>query len=115
MKLAVCALGCSFAVLLTALTLAPAASGTPAAPGAAANTPVSAAGWPAGPGLSLILQKCSACHAPAMVKSERHDAAGWDDVIDLMVSRGAQVSDTEQHTIGDYLAKNFGPAAKAKK
>lgn len=72
-------------------------------------------GWPGGKGLDTLLQDCSGCHSPALVKNERHDAQGWDNVIGVMVGRGAQVSDADQDAIRDYLAHNFGPKAAGAK
>ncbi|TPG21712.1 hypothetical protein EAH87_04500 [Sphingomonas koreensis] len=72
-------------------------------------------GWPVGRGLDALLQDCSGCHSPALVKNESHDAQGWDNLIGMMIGRGAQVSDADQDAIRDYLAHNFGPKAPGAK
>jgi hypothetical protein len=60
----------------------------------------------------VLLHDCATCHTPLNVTTQRHDAAGWDQVIGTMVDRGAKISDADQDAIQAYLAKNFAPPAK---
>ena len=71
---------------------------------------------PPGKAHDLVTRTCSACHGLAVVTSQRHDADGWDQIVGVMVQRGAKATDSEQDQIVDYLAANFGtkPAAGAK-
>jgi mono/diheme cytochrome c family protein len=80
----------------------------------AAGLPVasSMSALPPGPGRDVLLRNCSTCHTALNVTTERHDAAGWDQVIGTMIDRGAKVSDADQDAIQAYLAKNFGAPAK---
>jgi len=103
----IAASGAVAAVLIVTGMTAPASARAAAAK--AQTAPPLKNGWPVGKGLDALLNDCSGCHSPALVKNERHDAQGWDSLIGVMISRGAQVSDTDQDAIRDYLAKNFGP------
>lgn len=103
--LGIAASGAVAAALAAAGIAAPALARAPAAQA----TPPLKNGWPVGKGLDALLNDCSGCHSPALVKNERHDAQGWDSLIGVMIGRGAQVSDADQAAIRDYLARNFGP------
>lgn len=78
------------------------------APGGAA-----VAAPPAGPGLTLINNRCGFCHSTAQVFSQRKTPAAWAATVQSMADRGAEVSPEEQKTIVDYLAKNFAAPADA--
>ena len=64
---------------------------------------------PAGAGRDVETRVCSSCHTPERPATERHDLAGWNDIIDEMVNNGAVASDAEFDQIAAYLAKNFPP------
>lgn len=75
---------------------------------------------PPGKGHDLVQRTCSSCHSVGVITSQRHDADGWDQIVGVMVQRGAKATDDEQDQIVDYLAANFGaktaqvpPAVKA--
>lgn len=90
---------------------APAAQ-APAAPAPAASPAAGSSALPAGAGRDVVLRVCSACHAPDIVATQRHDAQGWAEVVQLMASRGANANEDEFNQIIDYLAKSF-PASPA--
>lgn len=71
-------------------------------------------GLPTGPGHDTFVTVCSACHAPELVLDKRMDYAGWDELVQTMVGRGASASPEEITAITKYLADNLGttPAAK---
>ncbi len=56
----------------------------------------------------LTERVCSACHEITVVTSERHSPEQWKAIIEDMVRRGAEASETERKTILEYLIKNFG-------
>jgi mono/diheme cytochrome c family protein len=66
---------------------------------------------PDGPGKAIVQRACAACHPITQVTSQRRPASQWADTVDQMISRGAQVSDTDFPTVVDYLGKYFGPPA----
>ena len=67
---------------------------------------------PPGPGRNVVVSKCSACHATAVIENERHDADGWHETIDKMVDRGLEISDADRNSAVAYLVKVLGPQAK---
>ena len=67
---------------------------------------------PPGPGRNVVVNKCSSCHATALIENERHDADGWQDTIDKMVDRGLEISDADRNSTVAYLVKVLGPQAK---
>jgi cytochrome c5 len=84
----------------------------------AAFAEAGADGLPEGPGHDTFVTVCSGCHAPELVLDKRMDYAGWDELVQTMVGRGASASPEEVKAITDYLAKNLpapgaAPAAAA--
>jgi len=51
---------------------------------------------------------CSPCHSTRRITSHRLSRAGWENVVDNMISRGAKATPDEQKQIVAYLAANFG-------
>lgn len=79
-------------------------AGTPPAP--AANA------LPDGPGKAQVVAACAACHEIGVVTAKHYGAEKWGQVLDIMVDRGAKVSDADYDLMVTYLAKNFGPVQK---
>lgn len=52
---------------------------------------------------------CVSCHALKVVTTKRATKDQWSAVINLMLSKGADLDDDEVDVVVDYLAKNFGP------
>jgi quinoprotein glucose dehydrogenase len=73
------------------------------------QTPVPAAGLPFGTGHDLTVTRCGQCHDISVVSSVRHTREQWGSIIDVMVARGMNASDTELTQIQDYLATARGP------
>lgn len=87
---------------------APAATPKPKAAAAKAAYPL----LPQGPGRAIEIRVCSQCHSPERPAGQRHDLAGWNDLINTMASNGAQASDAEFDQIAAYLAHSFPPGKK---
>ena len=64
---------------------------------------------PAGAGRDTVIKICGQCHTPERPATQRHDLAGWNGIIDMMVQNGAVASDDEFDQIAAYLTKNFPP------
>lgn len=79
----------------------------PAARSPVAAPPASSSALPPGPGRDVVMRVCSACHSPEIIASQRHDAQGWAEVVQLMASRGANANEEEFNEIIDYLARSF--------
>ena len=93
-------------VLLSACGQAAAATSAPAGiPGAAANVP-GAAGMD---GAALLAQRCGQCHSAGQVVGLQGTAAQWKQLVDIMISQGAQLTPEEEQVLVAYLAANFHP------
>ncbi len=60
------------------------------------------------PGRATFQRTCSPCHNTSRITSHRLSHAGWENVIDNMISRGAKATPDEQKQIVAYLTANFG-------
>src|SRR5581483_5958130 len=63
---------------------------------------------PEGKGKDTVEKMCTPCHSLERVTNEKYSKRRWSNVVDDMVSRGAEGSETEVSTIVTYLVKNFG-------
>jgi putative heme-binding domain-containing protein len=70
---------------------------------------------PEGPGKAEFQRTCSGCHVITVVTAQRLNQSGWENVVDNMVSRGAQASPDELQQIVRYLTANFGGDSPASK
>lgn len=76
----------------------------------AAPAPVKqvAAKFPPGPAMVKVSTACGGCHAPDIVLNARKSRTQWEKSVDMMIDRGAKVSDAEYDGVVDYLVRNFG-------
>ena len=51
---------------------------------------------------------CSNCHGLDQVTSVQNSKKQWSNVVDDMVSRGAEGSDEDVNAVISYLSRNFG-------
>jgi competence ComEA-like helix-hairpin-helix protein len=65
-------------------------------------------GLPAGKGKDVLQRMCTMCHGIDQVTSNRYPKKQWANLVDDMVSRGAQGSDADIETLVSYLSSNFG-------
>lgn len=71
---------------------------------------------PEGPGKAVLQRTCSGgCHVITVVTAQRLSRSGWENVVDNMVSRGAQATPDELQQIVRYLTANFGGGSPAPK
>ena len=63
---------------------------------------------PPGPGKPIVERMCGSCHALKVVTSKRASPEQWAQLVEQMVSRGAEGTDEEIETVTEYLSKNFG-------
>src|ERR1700722_6413587 len=59
---------------------------------------------PPGPGGDVVARVCSGCHGLDQVTSERHNADGWNDVVNAIVGNGATATDAEPNQIVTHLS-----------
>jgi mono/diheme cytochrome c family protein len=70
-------------------------------------------GLPAGPGHDTFVRLCSACHVPDLVRTKRLNREGWEEVVQMMIGRGATGTEAEMAEIVDYLTAAYPPKAAA--
>jgi hypothetical protein len=70
-------------------------------------------GLPAGLGHDTFVRLCSACHVPDLVRSKRLSREGWEEVVQMMIGRGATGTEAEMAEIVDYLTSAYPPKAAA--
>ena len=104
--------GGAAAALLAALITAGAAAQEPApAPGQSPAPPAAETGVfvvAPGPGLDTFQRVCGLCHTPERIVANRKTRTEWEETIDKMITRGAQVTDDNYGTIEEYLLANYG-------
>jgi mono/diheme cytochrome c family protein len=94
--------------VLGSLVIALALAAAPADPADAGSTVL-----PPGNYRDLVLRTCAVCHPIDRVVAQRRSQEQWDQLIGVMVDRGAQASDEQQQQILQYLVQNFGRADPA--
>ena len=80
--------------------IAACASATPAATAPASSSTLD--------GATLLQERCSVCHPLTFVERSRHTAADWKIIVDMMISRGAQLTSDEEGAVVSWLAANYG-------
>ncbi len=61
----------------------------------------------------LLTQRCTRCHDLSVVSARRASAEEWHQIMERMLTNGAQLSDDELETIVSYLARTQGPESPA--
>jgi len=55
-------------------------------------------------GEQLLQQRClNSCHTVDRIDRATYDQAGWEDAVDRMMGRGAQLTSEERATLVEYL------------
>jgi glucose dehydrogenase/cytochrome c5 len=67
------------------------------------------AAMPDGAGKAIVQKQCAVCHAVTVVTAKHASRSEWEQVVNQMVSRGADLSDDDIDTVLEYLTKNYGP------
>lgn len=52
---------------------------------------------------------CLGCHDIRPIQTAAYDRAGWTNVIDSMMQKGAEIKDADKPVLVDYLFRNHGP------
>jgi len=97
-----CAMLASGWAVMVGVAQEPAAGAPPPAP--AGQQMVLASG----PGADVFQRVCVLCHTPDRIVSVRKSKVEWEEIIDKMITRGAQVTDDNYGPIEDYLLRNYG-------
>lgn len=64
-------------------------------------------GLPEGRGKAELVKVCDGCHGVEVVNRTNNTRKGWTELVDEMISKGAQASPRERKEIIDYLSRNF--------
>jgi glucose dehydrogenase/cytochrome c5 len=67
------------------------------------------AAMPDGAGKAIVQKQCAVCHGLTVVTAKHASRKEWEQVVNQMVSRGADLTDDEIDTVLEYLTKNYGP------
>lgn len=63
---------------------------------------------PDGPGKETVRKICGNCHEMETVIASRRTQTGWQQMVDDMITRGAEGSDDEMAAVVTYLTAAFG-------
>jgi competence ComEA-like helix-hairpin-helix protein len=69
---------------------------------------LSAQTLPDGAGKEATRKICGNCHEITTVISSRRTKIAWEQMVDDMITRGAEGSDADMETVVAYLTANFG-------
>jgi competence protein ComEA len=64
---------------------------------------------------ALMQRACTKCHSLNATTRQRNSKDRWQDIIDNMISRGAELTDPEADKLIDYLATHLGPRVNVNK
>lgn len=59
-------------------------------------------------GATLVQERCSVCHQLSFIERSKHTAADWQIIVNMMISRGAQLTPEEETIVVSWLTANFG-------
>lgn len=59
-------------------------------------------------GASLLAVRCSVCHSAERPRQARKSRQQWEETVNRMIIKGAELSATEKGILIDYLSKNYG-------
>lgn len=63
---------------------------------------------PEGPGKKAVERVCTKCHDSEGFSHSRNSRQRWENIVDDMVSRGAEATDAEAELIVEYLTTYLG-------
>jgi Spy/CpxP family protein refolding chaperone len=94
---------------LALLALAGLVAGLVAGCGGSAAPATSVPSQPAAAdGAALLQERCSGCHSPTKATGQTHTQAEWDQIVSLMIQKGASLTDAEKATLVEHLAASYG-------
>jgi competence protein ComEA len=69
---------------------------------------------PDDPAKPVVEKVCGGCHSFTVLSENRATKDRWEKIVDKMVSRGAEGTDSELDQVVDYLSRYFGPDSPKK-
>jgi competence protein ComEA len=70
---------------------------------------------PDDPAKPVVEKVCSGCHAFTAFTESRGTKDHWEEIVQNMVSRGAEGTDAELDQVVSYLTRHFGPKVNVNK
>ena len=68
------------------------------------------------PGFEVVSTQCTVCHSARLISQNRADREGWLEMIRWMQkTQGLWPLGDNEDLVLDYLAANYGPAAKGRR
>lgn len=64
---------------------------------------------PDDPAKPVVEKVCGGCHSFTILSENRATKDHWEEIVEKMVTRGAQGTDEELDEVVDYLSRHFGP------
>lgn len=95
--------------LLTAYLTATYGPASPPPPRGDSATSGGLQALPDGPGRGILVASCIQCHSVQAVLDSRKSQAHWKETVGRMRSFGANLSDSEEQALVDYLSQHFAP------
>jgi hypothetical protein len=59
-------------------------------------------------GQVLLQERCATCHDLVRVTGARKNRAEWEQAVDRMIGKGAQLNEEERDVLIDYLTETYG-------
>jgi cytochrome c5 len=56
-------------------------------------------------GAALVQKRCTICHTIERVEAATLDRSGWERTVDVMIDKGATLTDAERNAVIDYLSR----------
>lgn len=84
-----------------------AAAASEGQPEQAASAPAEQSAQAEPVGLSLITDRCTACHGTDQIFLQRKSPEEWKDTVQTMIDRGTDVTVAEEKAIIQYLIENY--------
>ncbi|MBO9670816.1 MAG: hypothetical protein J7485_09900 [Sphingobium sp.] len=66
---------------------------------------------PEGQGKDIVEQSCAVCHGLELITAKRRTPDGWTDLLNRMVTSGAQLDDAQYGQVLNYLKTTLGTTA----
>jgi hypothetical protein len=60
-------------------------------------------------GLTLLNDRCTECHTLDRVQNASMTREQWNETVEDMIDRGAELDEREKELLVEYLAQQYGP------
>jgi cytochrome c5 len=99
----------SNSILLVAVVLLLAVTAVLAGCKSNTATPAATSAPAAADGAALLQERCTVCHTTDRITQAQKTSTEWDTTVTRMISKGAELTDSEKTILVGYLAATYGP------